>query len=297
MSRQRFSLSYKAQKAVLIAAFLILPIVLLATLSLYPALKLIFYSFTSWNGLSPRYPWVGLANYKAIFSNPLLFSSFGHNFAYLVGGLIQNVVALYFALILNSKIRGRNLFRAVLFMPFVMNAVAVVFIFRFLYGYQGALDALLQGLGLKALEHDWLGNLSLVNWSLAFVSLWEYFGFNMVIYLAALQSVPHELFEAAELDGAGRLQTLWHITLPNIRSIVQINLLLTISGAIEAFNIPFIMTNGSPPTATFLTNTVNVAFVFNNFGLASAMAIVLLIIVFVVLILQRWLVGIGRDAV
>ena len=127
--------------------------------------------------------------------------------------------------------------------------------------------------------------------------MWEYFGFNMVIYLAALQSVPQEMYEAAMLDGAGKWKTMIYITIPNIRSIIQINMLLTVSGALEAFNIPFIMTNASPPTATFLTNTMNVAFTFGNYGLASAMAIVLLIIVFIVISIQQKLLGGSQDSV
>jgi len=290
-------ISYRMQKNLLIVGFLIVPLALLVTFSFYPAVKLIYYSFTSWDGLSQQYPWVGWANYATIFTDPQLFGSFLHNFSYFIGGLIQNVVALYFAVILSSKLKGRSFFRATLFLPYMLNAVAVAFIFKFLYLDGGALDTLLQSLGLGFLQHDWIGNDSIVNWALAFVSLWEFFGFNMVIYLAALQSIPEELHEAAALDGAGRFRTFWYIIMPNLRAIIQINLLLTVSGALEAFNIPFVMTNGSPPTATFLINTMNVAFTFDNYGLASAMAIVLLVIVFIVITIQQRLVGGGKDVV
>lgn len=293
----KFRISYKQQKMVLIISFLLIPLALLVTFSFYPAVKLIYYSFTSWNGLSQQYPWVGFANYTAIFSNPQLFGAFGHNFSYFVGGILQNIIALYFALLLNSKMKGKNFFRATLFLPYMLNAVAVAFIFKFMYQDQGALDLLLKSIGLGSWQQDWIGNDSLVNWSLSFVSLWEYFGFNMVIYLAALQSIPEEIFEAANLDGAGRFTTLLFIIIPNLKAIIQINLLLTVSGALEAFNIPFVMTNASPPSATFLTNTMNVAFTFGNYGLASAMAIVLLLIVFIVLSIQQRLLGGGRDVV
>ncbi len=290
-------LSYKTQKKLLIFSFLAIPLALLITFSFYPAVKLIYYSFTSWDGLSNNYPWVGLSNYKSIFTNPGLFGAFGHNFSYLVCGIIQNIIALYFAIILNSKIKAKNFFRSVLFTPYILNAVAIVFIFKFIYLDTGALNLLLQHMGLGSLQQDWIGNDSIVNWSLAFVSMWEYFGFNMVIYLAALQSVPQEMYEAAKIDGANKWKTLIYITIPNIKGIIQINLLLTISGALEAFNIPFIMTNASPPTATFLTNTMNVAFTFGNYGLASAMAVVLLVLVGVVIFIQQKLLGGGRDVV
>ncbi|GGJ00336.1 ABC transporter permease [Alicyclobacillus cellulosilyticus] len=288
--------SYRTQKAVLIISFLLIPLALLVTFSIYPFFKLIYYSFTSWDGLSPTFTWVGFNNYVQIFKNPALFGAFAHNFSYFVGGIVQNIFALILALVLNSRIRARNLFRTILFVPYILNSVAVVYIFKFMYLDNGALDILLNHLGLSHLETSWLGNDAVVNWSLAFVSFWQYFPFNMVIYLAALQSLPQDMYEAASLDGASRWQTLWFITLPNLKSIIQINLLLTVSGALEAFNIPFVMTNASPPTATFLTNTMNVAFTFHNFGLASAMAIVLLIIVFIVISIQQWLLGGRREA-
>lgn len=279
----------------LIVGFLIIPLSLLVTFSLYPAIKLIIYSFTSWNGLSTSYSWVGIHNYVEIFKNPALFGVFLHNFSYFVGGLVQNVIALALALILNKGVKFKNGFRAVLFIPYMLNAVAVVYIFQFMYLDNGAINTILHSIGLGRFAADWIGNNHIVNWALAFVSLWEYFPFNMVIYLAALQSIPEDMYEAALLDGASSWQTFWYITLPNLRAIIQVNLLLTISGALEAFNIPFIMTNSAPAAATFLTQTMNVAFVFNNYGLASAMAVVLLIIVVVVISIQRKLVGGSED--
>lgn len=281
----------------LIVSFLVIPLALLITFSFYPAIKLVYYSFTSWDGLSQNYPFVGWTNYQEIFTNPQLFGAFAHNFSYFVGGILQNIVALTFAVVLNSKLRAKNLFRATLFLPYMLNAVAVAFIFKFMYQDQGALDLLLKSVGLGSWQQDWIGNDALVNWSLAFVSLWQFFGFNMVIYLAALQSIPQDMYEAANLDGAGHVKTFLYITIPNLKAIIQINLLLTVSGALESFNIPFVMTNASPPSATFLTNTMNVAFTFNNYGLASAMAVVLLLIVFIVLTVQQKVLGGGRDVV
>ncbi|EJY56541.1 binding-protein-dependent transport systems inner membrane component [Alicyclobacillus hesperidum URH17-3-68] len=292
-----FHISYKAQRMFLILGFLIVPLALLVTFSLYPAIKLVLYSFTSWNGLTTSYPWVGLHNYIEIFRNPSLFGVFIHNFSYFIGGLVQNVIALGFALLLSKKVKIRNGFRSILFIPYMLNAVAVVYIFQFMYQDNGAINTILRVVGLGALATDWIGNNHVINWALAFVSLWEYFPFNMVIYLAAIQSIPEDMYEAALLDGASAWQTLWYVTLPNLRAIIQVNLLLTVSGALEAFNIPFIMTNSAPAAATFLTQTMNVAFVFNNYGLASAMAIVLLVIVVLVISIQRKIVGGGDDVV
>jgi multiple sugar transport system permease protein len=290
-------ISYKTQRIILISAFLLVPLALLSTFALYPALKLLFYSFTSFNGLTNVYPWVGIHNYIEIFSNPSLFGVFLHNLSYFIGGLVQNVLALVLALFLSSKVRFRNGFRAILFVPYILNSVAIVYIFQYLYQDPGVLDMVLKFVGLGALQADWIGNDKLVNWSLAFVSLWEFLPFTMVIYLAALQSLPRDMYESAVLDGAGAWQTFRFITLPNLRSIIQINLLLTVSGALESFNIPFIMTNAAPGAATFLTQTMNVAFVFDNYGLASAMAVVLVAIVVIVISIQRKLIGQGDDVV
>lgn len=284
------NLSYKKQKILIIISFSIVPLLLLGTFSYYPALSLLQISFTSWNGLDPVKTWVGLDNYKEVFSNPDFFKVLKHNIAYLIGGILQNMFALFFAIVLNAKFRGSYLFRVILFLPFIMNSVATAYMFSFFYDFQnGSLNAMLNALGLSSWVTSWLGNTSIVNYSLAVVSLWKYMGFTMVIYLGALQSIPGEVYEAAKIDGAGPLQTLRYITLPGIVKILELNLFLTVSGAFEVFELPFIMTGGGPGDAssTFVTKTVDTAFVFENYGLASAMGIVLLLIVVAVLGLQR----------
>lgn len=102
------TLSYNKQKMIIIVSFLTIPLLLLATFTYYPALKLIYYSFTNWDGYSPEKPWVGLANYREVFSNPDIFKVFTHNFAYFAMGIVQNIVAIYFAVVLNSKLKGKT---------------------------------------------------------------------------------------------------------------------------------------------------------------------------------------------
>lgn len=104
--------SYKRQKQLVVVGFLIIPLTLLVTFSFYPAVKLLYLSFTSWDGLSHSYPWVGFHNYKVIFTNGSMFAVFKHNFAYFIGGIVQNILALYFAIVLNSRIRARNFWRS-----------------------------------------------------------------------------------------------------------------------------------------------------------------------------------------
>jgi raffinose/stachyose/melibiose transport system permease protein len=288
-----FNISYKAQRKWVLLSFLFIPVLLLCSFSYYPAFKLIYYSFTSWDGFSKEKPWIGWDNYKEVFNNPEIFGVFGHNLAYFFIGIIQNIIALFFAVILNTKLRGRNFFRLLLFLPFILNGVAVAFMFGFFYDTErGSLNLLLHFLGFNELSTtSWLGKTTLVNYSLAAIGLWKYMGFNMVVYLGALQAIPNEVYEASTIDGASGFQTFWYITLPNLYKIIELNLFLTISGALEVFDLPFILTKGGPAgsSETFLMKTVDTAFQFNNNGLASAMCIILIIIVMAILGTQRLL--------
>jgi raffinose/stachyose/melibiose transport system permease protein len=290
-------LSFQTQKNIIILTFTIVPLVLLLSFAYYPALELVRLSFTNWDGIAPDYSWVGLANYKEVFSNPEIFMGFSHNFAYFVVGIVQNIVAIYFAVILNSKLKGRNFFRLLLFLPYILNGVAVAYLFGYVFDTtRGSLNFMLGLLELPA-ETSWLGNESFVNYTLASVSFWRFMGFNMVIYLAALQSIPSDIYEAADIDGANSWKQFIYITLPNMYKIIELNLFLTVTGALEVFDIPFVLTNGGPAGAseTFVMKILETAFQFNNYGLASAMSVVLLGFVILVLSIQRFLLNRGRQ--
>jgi raffinose/stachyose/melibiose transport system permease protein len=286
-------LSFNSQKKLIITLFVSVPLLLLLTFAYYPALELFRISFTSWDGLSPDRSWIGFDNYKEVFSNPGIFGVFKHNLAYFVVGIVQNILAIYFAVVLNSKLKGRNFFRLLLFLPYILNGVAVAYLFGYVFDTtNGSLNYLLGQLGFGALsETSWLGNGSFVNYTLASIGLWRFMGFNMVIYLAALQSIPSDLYEAASIDGANGWKQFLHITLPNIYKIIELNLFLTVTGALEVFDLPFVLTKGGPAGAseTFVMKIIETAFQFNNYGLASAMSVVLLLFVVIVLSIQRFL--------
>lgn len=281
-------MSYKKQRVLILFAFLTIPMILLLTFSYYPAVSLLFYSFTDWTGLGIPHHFVGLANYKEIFTNSDIFSVFVNNLYYFVGGLIQTAAALYFAVILTGKLRGRNIFRTLLFLPYVLHSVAIVIMFKNVYQTtNGTLNTLLKGIGLTAWQQSWLGNPHIVNFSLAFISMWKFMGLSMVIFIGALQSIPADLYEAGKIDGANAYQAFRFITLPSIRRVIELSLLLTLSGALEAFDIPYIMMLGANGTTTFVIKTVKVAFTYNQFGLSSAMAVTLLLIVMILIYVQR----------
>jgi raffinose/stachyose/melibiose transport system permease protein len=291
------NLPFKTQKMIIVILFTILPLTLLLTFAYYPSLELVRLSFTNWDGLSQNKDWIGLANYKEVFSNPEIFGVFKHNFAYFVVGIVQNIVAIYFAVLLNGKLRGRNFFRLLLFLPYILNGVAVAYLFGYVFDTtNGSLNTLLGYLGLPS-ETSWLGNPSYVNYTLASTGFWRFMGFNMVIYLAALQSIPGDLYEAGDLDGASSWQKFIYITLPNIYKIIELNLFLTITGALEVFDLPFVLTKGGPAgsSETFVMKIIETAFQFNNYGLASAMSVVLLFFVVFVLSIQRYILSRGGN--
>ncbi|KTD84546.1 carbohydrate ABC transporter permease [Paenibacillus etheri] len=284
------NLSYKNQRIAIIFLFSLVPIVLLLTFAYYPVISMFRYSFTSWNGLSKNMEYVGLENYKTIFTKPEYFSVFKVSLYYFFTTFIQMALALYFATILSFSVRMKNLFKGILFFPTLLNGVAIGFIFLFFFKPDGTLDTILNLLGLSGLQQKWLLNPNLINFSLAGASLWRYMGMNFLIFLGAISSIGSDIYEAAEIDGANRWHQFMHIILPSIKRILQLNLILAVSGAIGVFEIPYVMTGGSNGSSTFVIQTVDVAFKYSKVGLASAMAVVLLGIVIVVTILQRVLI-------
>lgn len=176
-----------------------------------------------------------------------------------------------------------------------MNGVAIGFIFLFFFKPDGTLDTLLQAMGLGSYVKLWLGNPEIINISLAGTSIWRYMGFNFIVFLGAISSISSDLYEASDIDGANRWHQFRSIILPSIKRILQLNLILAISGAISAFDIPYIMTGGSNGSETFVIQTLDVAFKYSKVGLASAMAVVLLLIVIAVTLLQRLLIRGEED--
>lgn len=266
--------------------FLLAPLALLLTFTYAPIANMIAYSFTDWDGVSPRLNYTGTGNYTELLTRPELFEVFFVSGYYLVASVVQIVLALYFATILSFDVRFRNFFKGVLFFPYLINGVAIGFVFLYFFQDGGTLDSVLSLLGVRT-DHAWLGTPFSANTSLAGVSVWRYLGLNFVLFLGAIQSVPGELYEAAEIDGASRWQQFRHIIVPGIKPILGLSVILSVSGSLSVFEIPYIMTGGATGTETFVIQTVKLAFQFNKTGLASAAAVVLLLIVLAVTWVQR----------
>ncbi|MEY9485484.1 multiple sugar transport system permease protein [Streptomyces calvus] len=266
--------------------FLLAPLALLLTFTYAPIANMIAYSFTDWDGVSPELNYTGTGNYTELLTRSELFEVFFVSGYYLVASVAQIVLALYFATVLSFDVRFRNFFKGVLFFPYLINGVAIGFVFLYFFQDGGTLDSVLRLLGVET-DHAWLGTPFSANTSLAGVSVWRYLGLNFVLFLGAIQSIPGELYEAAEIDGASRWHQFRHIIAPGIRPVLSLSVILSVSGSLSVFEIPYIMTGGATGTETFVIQTVKLAFQFNKTGLASAAAVVLLLIVLAVTWVQR----------
>jgi multiple sugar transport system permease protein len=280
------------QKRRIIIWFLVGPLVLLTLFIYYPAIYQFILSFFDWDGFSKEKTFVGLYQYKDVFTDRSTLMTLQNNFAYFVVMIMQTILALYLAIVLDGNIRGKNFFKSVIFLPYILNGIAVAFMFAYFYNYDSSpINQFLRMFGLEGIK--FLKGSYTDNFALAFIGMWRYTGFNMIIFLGALQSIPKELYEAAEIDGAGYFQLIRYITIPNIKTIVNVILLLGINGSLQAYYEPFAITKGGPAgrTNTFITSTLEIAFNFRNIGKAAALSFVLLTIIFTIIIIQRKLFG------
>lgn len=282
----------KKQRKFIVFAMLI-PTILLIGFVLVPAVDLFRMSFTDWDGWSPTRNFIGIKNYLNMFKNKDLWLSLRNNAVYFFAHLIMIPVELAFAIMLNTKFRGYKFYRFMVFMPFIINGVAISYAFSYFFSpINGAFDEILTVLGLEGLIRNWLSDTKIVNFVLAFVSLWRYSGYHVTLFTAALQSVPQDMQEAARMDGANSWQMFRYIQVPSIALMVDFVLFDNVRGALQAFDVPFVMTQGGPgyASSTFTLFTINTAFKFSNFGLAATMAVALVFIIIIVHVIQNKLI-------
>ncbi len=280
--------SRQGQKWIIVFTFLLIPLLLLIVFTYLPFAKMIQFSFYQMGYLGKR-EFVGIDNYVQVFTRPDYFATFKVSIYYFIGAFIQMTLALYFASILSFKMKGRNVFKGILFLPYLINGVAIGFIFLYFFKRMGTLDSLLTLIGVPIEQIPyWLKNRDINNISLSFVSVWRYMGINLIMFIGAIQSINGELYEASEIDGANEWQQFRHIILPSIKTVVSLNLILAVKGAISVFEIPYIMTNGSNGTTTFVIQTIVTAFKYKKVGLASAMAVVLLVLILLITAIQEY---------
>lgn len=269
------------RKKLTILSFLLVPVGLLLIFSYLPLTNMIYYSMTDWDGLKTTKNFVGFGNYVEVFSNKEYFTVFKASFYYFVGGIIQLAIALYFATLLSFKVRFKGFFKGVLFFPNLINSVAIAFMFLLFYRPGGTLDTSLALIGLKP-GLKWLGDPKIVNWSLAATGIWKYTGLNFIMFFGAIQAISKDIYEAAEIDGVNSWQKFRYIIFPNISILLNVNLIMLVSGVISVFEMPYVMTGGANGSMTFLIKTVEAAFKFSRVGIASAMAVIVTLLVIMI---------------
>lgn len=278
------------QKWLVILVFAIVPVFLLGMFTYYPFVKMVEYSFFNMSYTKVK-GFIGVKNYVEIFSKPELLATFRISLYYMAGAIVQIALALYFATVLSFKTKGKGFYKGAMFFPFLINGIAIGFIFKYFYTRGYVLDSILGLLGvpLESLPY-WLRDQAVNNWSLVGTSVWKYMGQNMVLFSGAIMSVDPNLYEAAAIDGANKWHQFRHIILPSISTVLMLNVILSITGSLSAFEPPYVITSmGGNGTATYFIKMHETAHTLHKVGLASAMAVVLILIIIVTTVIQKLL--------
>ncbi len=212
---------------------------------------------------------------------------------YLVHDRGGSAAGVCVAVVVNGKFRGLNLFKSILIIPYLLNGVIVSTIFIIFFNNSGTLNSLLSLIGIEGPK--WLQQLNLVNPSIASISIWRYYGMNFIMFFGGLQTIPTELYEAAAIDGATKWQEIKYISIPSIKNVLFINILLSISGSIQVYEIPYIMMNGSNGTVTPVIQIQQSAFSDDRLGFAAALSIVVFIVVVIAVCLQNIVTKRGEE--
>jgi raffinose/stachyose/melibiose transport system permease protein len=258
--------------------------VLYGVFLLFPMIQSVWLSFQKWNGFRTSAPeFVGFANYVRLFTaDPVFWRATRNSVIWVVLSLaVPMVLSFVLALGLNRQMAGRNLFRSVIYIPAVFASITVAAMWKWIYNPQyGIVNETLRAIGRGAWAEQWLGNPKIALYSIFVASIWQGVGFNMVLFLAGLQQVPHELVEAAKIDGANAWQRLTAVTLPALRPTLVVVIILTIISSLKVFDLVLGMTGGGPAQASQVLALWSYQQSFSNhvFGMGGAVATVLLIL-------------------
>lgn len=283
-ARMRLEIAALSAPAVItFLAFVIFPVGLAA-----------YYGFYQWKGYGKPTDWVGLNNYRLILTDPAFHDVLWHNGLILVLSLlIQGPLAIVLALLLNQRIRGRSTIRVLIFVPYIISEVIVGTGWSLLLQSNGAANDLLHRIGLGSLEADWLSDPDLALWTLMAIITWKYVGFAVILMLAGLQSIPDEIFEAAQIDGASYWQIQRRITLPLLGPTIRIWAFLSVIGSLQLFDLVYIIwgqyVSGTAGTSTMAIYMLAQGRNAGNYGYGSAVAVVMFVIsLAVALVYQRF---------
>ncbi|UXH43374.1 sugar ABC transporter permease [Rossellomorea vietnamensis] len=266
-------------------------VILFSVFMLYPIISSFILSFQTGQGATLTF--VGLDNYKRLLSDEIFHTALKNTFILLVIQVpIMVLLALVLASLLNSALlRMKGFFRVTFFLPAVTSLVAYSIIFSIMLMNDGVVNQLLTSLGFKAIP--WLNDRFWAKASLIIAMTWRWVGYNMVIYLAGLQNIPEELYEAASMDGASRIRQFFFITIPQLKPVILFTVVLSTIGTLQLFDEPFVLTKGGPSDATLTIGMYlyQTGFRYFDFGYASTIAYVIVILIGIMTFIQFKITG------
>jgi putative chitobiose transport system permease protein len=259
--------------------FLAPALALIAVFVLYPIAAVVYYSFTTWDIVRPPV-WTGLDNYAHLVADPVFWKALTHSVIYLLVTPTVIALSVCLAIVVNRPLRGIQVFRALYFVPAVSGSIAIGIAWRFLFERTGFINSLLLSLGWIDSPIQWLSNPDTVLPVAMLLTIWAGVGYYAVIFLAGLQNIPEELYDAARIDGANDLQKHWHVSLPGIRPQIVFVAVISSLAALKVFDEIYVLTNRSGGILDSATTIVfylwKQAFINEHAGYAAAIAIVLL---------------------
>ncbi|MDT3428629.1 raffinose/stachyose/melibiose transport system permease protein [Paenibacillus forsythiae] len=253
----------------------------------FPALQGIFYSFTNWDGFSDGYSFVGLKNFINVFKDENVYNAYFFTFKYAIAATILiNVISLLIALGLNAKIKAKNFFRSVYFLPNVLGVLIVGYIFNYLFS--NAFTIWGEKLGSGFLSQNILGNPDWAWVGIVIVGVWQGIAYNTILYLAGLQTIPADLYEASSLDGASKWREFWSITFPMLAPFFTINMVLAMKGGLMIFDQIVALTGGGPGRSTqSIAHLIYTGgFTGGEFAYQSANAVIYFIVIVAISLFQ-----------
>ncbi len=265
-------------------AWVLPALTLLLVFVYYPIVENLRLSLYSWSAFSAQPTFVGLDNYRTAAGDPVFWRALRNNTVFAVTSLVFQVgFSLVLAAVLEEFVhqRLRGILRTIYFIPAVISITVAGILFSFLYNPQiGLLNRLLAAVGLQSWQHSWLGEPSTAMWSIIAMSQWQSIGYTAILFVVAIQRVPREFYEAARIDGAGKIRSFFSITVPMVREMTTLVTILTISGAFLVFNEVMVMTAGGPSNSSQVLGTwlYRNAFLNDDMGYASAIATVIFVI-------------------
>ena len=267
-------------------------LIILGVFVFYPIVSAGYLSLTSWDGFNPEKPFVGLSNYVRLAKDNEFWNSLLVTIIYAFGVSVLSVISgLFFALLLDGPLRGRGIYRTIYFLPVVTSSVAIAIVWKYMLDYSGLINTWLGKIGISG--PDWLQNRWLALLALTLLTVWKNLGFNIVLYLTALQSLPKAVFEASEIDGANKLKQVRFIVVPLLRPMTFFVIVQALINSFQAFDLVYVFTEGGPRGGTDVLGmmTYRQAFRLGDFGYGTAISLVTLVLVLLVTLVQWKLKG------